>query len=730
MSTADIRNARRFDVPPPTRRVRSETDPTAQKPAPNEELDSRVQEVSESAIPTELVSIQTSEQRKLSLPILDPSAFFDPKQLLSSLCKTYGNECVSDALEYLKVSDIRFNNSLPTFFQFPIDEIQEIMKQIALEPTTSWKIEEHSFLIFNTSATPNVTRKREFRSESIKSPYSEPEGASFHTLKEEFSEPTGTTQILISPNQPGLETISEKELDTSIAVIEAPEAPDGSQKESEKSSSSRSEEAIDSSVQGVEISKRSERTESVRENEGVKIFKKIGDCLVGLLIRLPVKAVYENQTMVQQAYHVEQNEGVYSVIFGTTLSAELQKEYKGITTLANHASITCTSKSGNTSVVCSRSSRCDSRETIIAKSIGDIDARLRSTKKNGLSPWYNEKNEQIGYTYQAIHVSFLDQNLLKSLGTTAKSISKTIVGDTAVIENERLFLENKRAAIEALWPDPSPGEDEKNEPYIVHKIKINEGILLVKEYKPLLFNLVFSEQANGEGNIKNARSTNIKNLLTLMGKIIEKLNIDDQMFKDSFEMCYNASKKGKVSEVDLQELAHRLNLIAAIGNKKEWHAYAKYGLAILISGKDINGVSCDRPEDVSSLYIYLLFLAEVLNLGVTIECKSGNDRTCTAMALSCAFTRFKEQLGERFYPPNCPPKSNEFNFFCEFFTQAIIDFGIPNVLASRGSNELKIRKSPPAIWHAGIMGDDGEIIRGADGKVEWRAGLQNIAKLS
>lgn len=402
----------------------------------------------------------------------------------------------------------------------------------------------------------------------------------------------------------------------------------------------------------------------------------------------------------QQQGHMEGSKWVN----GLSISAEVQKLESTVQEIANHGYVAIGETEVPQRIVIGRSARTDTKQKVEEKSLADITARLASTSKNGLELVIGPGGEQ-HYAYQRVDVTLMDASPIKSMATTLKtglsSIISTIKGQPSVpIEDERKFISNKKHAIKDLWDPAKNGINLKRDArgwYIERQVKDSRlQPHQVREYQPILLNYVFSSEAKTNkvsaivgSNVRKARRDNMPGQIALLSRLNsrENLGLDGAI----------AAVQAKASKRNLKEL------VAAIDQqlKGEIPPHLKLQLEsarIALSGRDSAGKKYDDEQGTGRQYLMTSLLSSSLDYPLTVECKSGNDRTATAMALTCAQEEFKARHTFD-YDPTWGEESPHFEEFCTLFTDYIIAFGVPNVEVSRGVNEegvaaLKVGKSP------------------------------------
>ncbi len=437
-----------------------------------------------------------------------------------------------------------------------------------------------------------------------------------------------------------------------------------------------------------------------------KLQSAVATDLVGLVKRKPVTADAINETgpsMCQTSGHV--NEKGEFTKDGKTVSSLLQKTDATVCEIANHAVITLgDSHNSNDEVVLSRSARTDTADKIDKKSLADIQARLDSTSKNGLVK-VNNSDGSYHYEYQRVDISLMDANVLKSIATTLRSgirnFKSIMKGEkTSPVENERRFLRNKKRGIKEIWnKKESKVDPASNRRYIERTCSETvNGVkqeVKVREYEPLVSNFVFSGQAKKPDNVKSARLGNIEPAVALLRTMVENTQ-DLQKYKDTFDLSPTKRNKRLVEliEIDLKSEVLPENTKSALR-----------AVLITLTGLDENKKNYDTKEGSGQQFLAFALLSEVANAAKSIECKSGNDRSLTAVALLCSAKEWQRNHEGNLYDPTQETDHSSFSTFKNSFNKYVTAFGPQNLLAARGVGEndkadLKTGKSPVFMRYA------------------------------
>lgn len=433
------------------------------------------------------------------------------------------------------------------------------------------------------------------------------------------------------------------------------------------------------------------------QEQMAKLQKNIAADLVGLVYRKPTSAESfkgaDGQVLFLKQTHGHMEEGTF--IPGYAISAELANKDEKVLELANQAFIAIhdnTNPEQSYEVILGRSGRTDMQSKIDDKSMLDMAARLESSSLKGLKAMRDLSSGKTYYEYQRADITMMDINIPKSAMTTVVSgmkRGKNYLQEKPLtpIESERKFVHDKRKAIDEEWQAGKQGvvyDKKRDRHYVERQVTRGSGtVSTVREYKPLVWNFVFSRSAESAANVKSARKDNIPNALYLFSQYQKQ----DPKVAEHF-----AHIEGR------KNLAEAL--VKSLNNENiEWNHDQKIALEamlVTLTGKDSKGNDYDNKFGSDTQFILLNHLADLTDTAITVECKSGNDRTATAMSIRCALKEFEKSTGSRYNPTVDQGDPDKFS---KLFNKYAKEFGAPNVRASRGFDEqgravLKTRTSP------------------------------------
>jgi hypothetical protein len=121
---------------------------------------------------------------------------------------------------------------------------------------------------------------------------------------------------------------------------------------------------------------------------------------------------------------------------------------------------------------------------------------------------------------------------------------------------------------------------------------------------------------------------------------------------------------------------------------------------LMESGTIVKPQKYDRAEDPGKEFLFMQYGAELANIALGVECKSGKDRTATVLALKCAAEEFF-MTKNRAYDPRCPADHQDHKDFQPLFRKYIIKFGVPIGYMTMGRKALKSATSPSFAYFSG-----------------------------
>lgn len=449
------------------------------------------------------------------------------------------------------------------------------------------------------------------------------------------------------------------------------------------------------------------------------VVKDIAIKLAALVERKPVTTTpFENikgekcfmQQEVGSVKYNDKNEATF--VRGSSSSAEAQKKEK-TQELANQGSVVLnkTGKNGETvssKYLLGRSARTSTEGQIKDSSIGIISDKFKAEGEKGF-PKKTDAGGNTYYEFQKLDFSFMDSSLSKQI------IGRLLSGFAALfkgrpLEDEKMFNDRHMKAVEKMW-DPKNVKTDERGPYIEHKINIDGEIKTFREYKSLFMNVVVSSQANDTSKLEAAYKTNIGNSIDMSKQLLQKLIDDptkDPVQQSDLKRTMKALDEYKInpSPKNMDMLKDRISLLTE-GDKKvapfePKTMLALQGIEALVTGS-MGGESVNSIAGSKAQILYSFAIADLLQMGASVKCKSGNDRTAIGVCIRTVAAEYEEKHGVPFDPMTKNPKERA--EFGESFSVAMSKLGASNVYASRGPSgpdnprPVLKSKSHPLLHH-------------------------------
>jgi len=448
-----------------------------------------------------------------------------------------------------------------------------------------------------------------------------------------------------------------------------------------------------------------------------KTRKEIGNTLAALVERKPVIQTFiakngVSATLTQAVGHIESEGGVSTYVKGKTSSAEGQKTER-VNELANQGSVVL--KVGYKSkLVVGRSARTSSDRQIKESSMGIISDKFQAEGEVGFIA-KKDGSGQNYYEFQKTDISFMDTSRLKQIFSRLTNARNALFRGRP-LEDECMLDGRHLAAIEKTWDPVNPNvKTDSRGAYIEHRINIIEkdghnSIKTFREYKPLFMNVLISSQANTTSNLRTARERNIPSVIAAGKQLATQLN--DQELLLALTNCERST-----SAEHIQALQNAINNLKVVIPDKP-PLDPKIGIALdgligLISGK-LKGESIDTIPGTKAQLLYMLSIAELTKMGVSVKCKSGNDRTAIGVSMAVARAQFETVNGKPYDPSNT--NAEEDKEFADSFINSMETFGRANVMGSRGPSSetddrpiLKSKSHPLLAYELGKLDSDREV---------------------
>ncbi len=451
-----------------------------------------------------------------------------------------------------------------------------------------------------------------------------------------------------------------------------------------------------------------------------KLQRKVAMQLVGLVNRndVTVKSTsgYEITQRTGHAETVFDTEGnPYTSLSSqqTAASAEIPKHERDARTVANTSILT----GSDDSVVCTRSGKTQkphlqeqrSQFDIVARAEATTSKRLKKMKDgecvNGLACEIHGKKRI--FVYQPMLFSMMDSAQLKAVGTSLQGFAKRVVKRSTKppIENERVFLQKMKKANVDRFSVGQPGVNKGTPPFRTHNIVLGDGEQFeVHELPAIIQNHVYSSQANSAENRKAAKKANIDGQMKMLDRLLLK---HPSLFqKQEYEDLKNNLDDPESITVIMKQVLGRVEGPKDSGLHMVIQAFHANLAGIPLPRKasknllEVQKAMYDRSDSAADFAHWAAIQADYLGLSFSPQCKSGNDRTASAVATAAARKIYKQAHGGKEYnPESCTASKRE--EYARYYSDALREFGFSNTEASRGPvkgdrSSIKIAKSRAA----------------------------------
>ena len=313
--------------------------------------------------------------------------------------------------------------------------------------------------------------------------------------------------------------------------------------------------------------------------------------------------------------------------------------------------------------VCGRSSRSDSPQKL--EELLEFNA-LSSLEAAGGDPTRAtgfHVNKATGEaTFELTLITAMDRSILKGLFTS-------ITGG----EDERTFIANLENSIEVLFGD---------EPQITRQLTLNGSPVKVCFQRPALLNITLSGQSKRRANITRHRNSNRPALDQLVNKLCATWSQSGGTEKNIARLILDGQERGHLGAAGFWAQAP---IIISRSNLSPKQALVVELIQHIYTGSTSGSNRLEEATSPGVEFLLISYLLDETNQALTVQCKSGQDRTLTLVSLQVAATAFFQEFGYAFNPllPKSDPDAVRFR---EIFTDAANTFGEPMIKAVRGHN--------------------------------------------
>jgi hypothetical protein len=410
-----------------------------------------------------------------------------------------------------------------------------------------------------------------------------------------------------------------------------------------------------------------------------KVSKYLRNALVNLVVRTQREIVHRSGVahLQRSGQVISDSDGFSSIEYGKTPSQEddkyqLGKDRDSVAHIANLAHVV-SGEGNNRSIVTVRSARATSSAKIKELLIHAAIAELELSNVNELSPHVEVSQLEI--------VSFMDNSYTKS---SLEGLKKVATNDKEM-ETETTFLKMMRESLVELYP---AGVNTLSIPVVVTDGKGNSRSVTVEIGKPSLVNTPISGFANA-GTLARARNSNKPAFKQYTKKICEKWKHEKNIIKrtivtilingrlsdsDKFKSIERLLKSDVVMRNNNKDLKISREELMAINALSLTMVGVTMGVSMTPLGDfiDVPAQHFNKPTDGPIERVFNRCLKKTIGVITACQCKSGQDRTGTEVALMVALDRYEKIYGGEFDPLlENPLKHQELRVL---FTEAADDF--------------------------------------------------------
>ena len=405
--------------------------------------------------------------------------------------------------------------------------------------------------------------------------------------------------------------------------------------------------------------------------EHSKLCNRLTQDLVGLLKRPIDQLSIGERHYVQRCGHLNTElSGQMELTQDLTLSSDaIKRDYKRgnehmLFFNANLASIESSNR-----VLCTRSARTDTPRKL--EELLAFNALTSLKAANGditLANGFQHDSEIGEYEFQLALTTAMDLSLLKSLATRVAPKG----------ENERKLIEHIEGAVSDLF-----GDNQR----ITRSLNVDGRAVDIHFARPLLLNTTISGQSSLAHNIEGHRQFNRPAIMELVKILcIEWIQKDDPRQLLAHELTQGLIQ-GKTG-LSNRNFWRQPVVMEARHNLSSKERLVLDFLQLAFSGQDANDNSLLSATDPGVEFILLTYLLDSTNVALSVQCKSGEDRTLTLASLKFAATAFEEESLHSF-DPLLPPDHEDVKRFRVLFTDAANHFGKNMIKLVRGYNSRK-----------------------------------------
>ncbi len=406
-----------------------------------------------------------------------------------------------------------------------------------------------------------------------------------------------------------------------------------------------------------------ERQEELQQN--VKLCAKLTQDLVGLIKRPVNEVVVGGTSFTQRCGHIAAGPlGVDTLINDLTLSSvAIKKDHKPGNEFMQRFNASLARIEAGALAVCGRSARSDTPQK--------LEELLKFNALSALEAAQGDLSQATGfhldeasgeYRFQMTLITAMDRSTLKGWFSS-------LTGG----ERERTFIANIENSVEDLFGDS---------PQLRRVLSLGGAPVKVCFERPALLNLTLSGQSRLEANITRHRTCNRPTLDRLVGQLCATWGQNEGAEKILSRILKEGLERGTLSSENFWSQAPVETARRRVGDRE---ALVVNLIQHIYTGRTYGGNELLDKSDPSVEFVLLSYLLKETNQALTVQCKSGQDRTLTLVGLQVAATAFEKERGYAFNPL-LPSDDPDVARFRALFTDAVNTFGEPMIKTVRGYN--------------------------------------------
>lgn len=275
----------------------------------------------------------------------------------------------------------------------------------------------------------------------------------------------------------------------------------------------------------------------------------------------------------------------------------------------------------------------------------------------------------------------MDASWKKAVAGKAKDAVMGIEG-----EDERQNIEDMRAAVVAVF-----GDKKFKDVKMCFKDDLGRDVVKhVRIFRPSIINITLSGQSKDPANIDGHRAITGENWAPLAESFADAWKAKGGVHKlvmTSLEACRGEKAALETAFATIQADLMRAGPMSKQLSPSELLALNAYKL--VLTGSTLDGSELKESTDPLREFMLMCHLADAAGVHLSVQCKSGIDRTVAMAASRIAMEEFKLQTGRDFNPITCvhPDFADDLQTFRKLFAKAADELGKNVAGENRGRDE-------------------------------------------